>query len=683
MFVKCGLQHLCGDSDMTGIYPEGTIIDGRYRIERRLGRGGFATVYQAEHLQLGRRAALKVLEPVAPHITERFQARFNTEARIAANLDHPNVVRIFDFGFIEGDDRPYIAMEMLEGRDLEAFLEDEGAMDPVRARRLFLPVLDALRLGHERGIVHKDLKPSNLYLVKEGTDEERVVVLDYGIARIEGDANPRYTEEGTYTGTPAYRPPEYIHRREVTPAYDVYQVGLIFIELMTGQPVVVAGSQIAYMVAHVEGQHRIPDGFTDTPLGAALVKAIAVEPSQRYGDAGEMLAAIEIADVGVGTDFTLPAITLDDAQQQQITSRGTLGQRTTEPRIPPRSAPRKRSSLAPLIGLFIVFGVFGCGGLALLTTAWFVLEEAEESTWHPGEAPLSAADPGLPFVDSPQVPTMPNIGQLSDAGQEMHAWLLSRYMILTTLNQVRLYEDILQKTGGWSANGASFVPTGTDDLLGLAAQQMQIGLDTPPRRAGLEQQAQAMSDDLAALGDLLGDLYDYHSVQRGWEVDQGAHGKELTQQLLALAKRFRPQFQQFSTQVDKELIHHLAAMEDEHVGDRFVQAATRAMLAQAKLITVMTDQPNSPKSNDALSKFDTELQALEQSVRAERAALTERYSLTGGIHNRYLSSLKDTRKQAAELRAAAKKGDDVRSDTAFLWMQLHMTFGAYNQLQRF
>ncbi len=656
------------------IYPEGTIIDGRYRIVRRLGRGGFATVYQAEHLQLGRAAALKVLEPVAPHVTARFQARFNTEARIAANLDHPNVVRIFDFGFIEGDDRPYMAMELLEGTDLDEYLRGAGSMDPARARALFLPILDALRVGHERGIVHKDLKPANLFFLKAGTPDEKLIVLDYGIARLEGDANPNHTEEGTYTGTPAYMPPEYIQRREVTSAYDVYQLGLIFIEAMTGQPVVVAGSPLAYLVAHIEGKHRIPEGFGDTALGATLLKAIAIEPANRYANAGEFFDAVSIAEVRAGTDFTLAAITVDEAGAEQIAA----ARRTTE-RPAPLNKPKSGLPIALILGALLLVGLVGCSSIALLVGAYFMVDDDFDEFDDP-----AIYMPSEPIaLDPPEFPTMPNIANYPSEGQEMQAWLLARYMILTTLNQVRLYDDLLAKTGGWTAKGAAFVPSGTNDLMGLGRQQLQFGLDNAPRREPLEGTARALMSDLNALQQILSDLYDYHSVMRGWESDAGAHGKQLTGQLHGIAQRFEPAFAKFSTHVDQELIKHLAQREDLFATNPFLQLATRAMVAEATLIRTMAEGVGTPKSNAALSKFDGSLQALEKHMRSHQAALTEQYMPTMGIHDRFLGSLKDTRRQAVEIRTGAEGGDDTRADVIFMWMQLHMTFDVYNQLQRF
>lgn len=291
-------------------------------------------------------------------------------------------------------------------------------------------------------------------------------------------------------------------------------------------------------------------------------------------------------------------------------------------------------------------------------------------------------DPGA-MIDTPQeFPTMPMIGNYPSEGQEMYAWLLARYVILATLDQVRLYEDLLGKTGGWTAKGASFVPSGTDDLMGLGRQQIEFGFNTGPKRDAVERAAQAIMKDFDALQGVLADLYDYHSVTRGWEADRGAHGKQLTKQLEGIARRFQPAFDQFSKSVERELMMYLSNREDQFASNTFLQLSTRAMISQSALIDEVARDPRSVKSNAALSKFDGALGALEKHIRANRAAFAEQYQIMMGIHDRFLGSLKDTRKQAAEMRAEAGLGEDTSGDAGFLLMQLHMTFYVYNQLQR-
>jgi len=271
---------------------EGTIIDGRYEIIGHLGRGGFAHVYKARHVHLDREIALKILEFPSGPGTEQFQARFLQEARIAAKIKHPNVVDVFDFGVANDLGQPYLAMDYLIGHDLEEELVRSGPMDPQRAIGLFIDTLSALGDGHLLGIVHKDLKPSNLYLSAPGTKDERLIILDFGIARVFGDKSSQMTQTGSFAGTPAYLAPEYIENQIVTPALDVYQMGLILIETLTAIPAVTAGNSMAYLLAHCQGHVRMPEELKCTKVGEVLTKATLFDPQQRYANATEFCDAL-------------------------------------------------------------------------------------------------------------------------------------------------------------------------------------------------------------------------------------------------------------------------------------------------------------------------------------------------------------------------------------------------------
>ena len=281
--------------------PQGTVVGGRYVIDAFLARGGFATVYRAHHKQIGRRLAIKVLEkPKRASNAENFRERFLQEAQIAARIEHPGVVDVFDFGVLD-DDRTYIAMDLLDGHDLEA----EIAMGPLPASRLvplFIDCLGALAEGHSQGIVHKDLKPSNLFLLKPGTASERLVILDFGIARVfENNRSTelgasRFSREGGFSGTPAYLAPEYITRQLVTPALDVYQMGLILIEALTGLPAFVSDSSMGYLMMHCLEPVTLPASLVDTELGDILNKAVEKEPDSRFQSAAEFRDALERLD---------------------------------------------------------------------------------------------------------------------------------------------------------------------------------------------------------------------------------------------------------------------------------------------------------------------------------------------------------------------------------------------------
>ncbi len=277
------------------------VIDHRYRVVQLIGEGGFAQVYHAEHITLERPAALKVLDVARGTRDDNFIRRFQREAKIAANFEHPNVVRIFDFGVIAETQQPYIAMEKLQGWDLDVELRTNGPMHPYRARKLFEGCLEALALAHERGIIHKDLKPANLFLQHPNTDQERLVIMDFGIARLTDDG--QLTQTGAFAGTPAYLAPEYIQDHAVTPGFDVYQMGLIFIEALSGRAVVRANSSVAYLMKHVQGEHDVPEGVKTSVLGPLLMQAIEVDPEARFKSAQEFLRelrAIEIPSVTTG-----------------------------------------------------------------------------------------------------------------------------------------------------------------------------------------------------------------------------------------------------------------------------------------------------------------------------------------------------------------------------------------------
>ena len=278
----------------------GTVLDGRYRVARRLGRGGFAWVYEGEHVDLGRSAAVKVLDlPRNATDAKDFVERFLREARIIARISHPNVVSVYDFGIIADTGQPYIAMELLRGHDLEVELGTNGPLVPERARKLFVGALDALDEAHAEGVVHKDLKPSNLFLADPGTTKERLVLLDFGIAWAYDD-DARLTQVGAFTGTPAYVAPEYARSQTVSPAVDVYQMGLILSEALSCVPCVNGASSVSMILAHCQGEVVIPEALDRSVFGGILRKATALDPTARYEDGGafrDALTGIDVRDM--------------------------------------------------------------------------------------------------------------------------------------------------------------------------------------------------------------------------------------------------------------------------------------------------------------------------------------------------------------------------------------------------
>ncbi|HEV2998623.1 MAG TPA: protein kinase, partial [Solirubrobacteraceae bacterium] len=203
----------------------GTLIDGRYEVLARIGSGGMADVYLTQDRLLSRQVAVKLLHRRFAE-DEEFVERFRREASSAAGLSHPNVVGIFDRG--EWDGTYYIVMEYLPGRTLKSVVREEGALDPTQASEIAIQILRAVRFAHRRGIIHRDIKPQNVILDEEG----RAKVADFGIARA-GASDMTMT--GSIMGTAQYLSPEQAQGWAVSEASDLYAVGIVLYELLTGR----------------------------------------------------------------------------------------------------------------------------------------------------------------------------------------------------------------------------------------------------------------------------------------------------------------------------------------------------------------------------------------------------------------------------------------------------------------
>ncbi len=271
--------------------PVGMKIDDRYEIVGILGVGGFATVYKAHHLMIDRDVALKVMD-IQKGVDKSYQERFFREAKIAAKIHHNNVVAVYDFGFVAETQQPYIAMEMLRGHDLAHEISQKGPLSPKRAFVLFRPVLDALAEGHRLGIVHKDLKPENLFLTDPGGAHESMKVLDFGVARLDSGEVAKLTNAGQLLGTPRYLAPEYIKTQQVTPAIDVYQMALILSEALIGVSAV-TGDPFHAMMLHCQGDLRIADFLLEGAIGDVFRKAITINPDERYQNCEEFANALD------------------------------------------------------------------------------------------------------------------------------------------------------------------------------------------------------------------------------------------------------------------------------------------------------------------------------------------------------------------------------------------------------
>src|SRR5215207_10140366 len=272
---------------MTAIAPD-TLVDGRYRIIRRLGSGGMADVYCAEDTQLGREVALKLLYRRFAE-DEEFVERFRREASSAAGLQHPNVVQVFDRG--EWDGTYYIAMEFLTGRNLKQVVRDHGPLEPALAVDLTIQILKAARFAHRRGIVHRDIKPHNVIV----DDEGRAKVTDFGIARA-GASD--MTETGSIMGTAQYLSPEQAQGHPVDARADLYSIGVVLYELLTGRVPFDAESAVTIALKQVSEEPVPPSHYNPAvsdQLEDVVMRALQKDPAFRFADAEEFIVALEQA----------------------------------------------------------------------------------------------------------------------------------------------------------------------------------------------------------------------------------------------------------------------------------------------------------------------------------------------------------------------------------------------------
>jgi eukaryotic-like serine/threonine-protein kinase len=341
-----------------------TLAAGRYRVERELGRGGMATVYLAEDEELGRTVAVKVL---AEHLAgeDAFRGRFVREARLAARLSHPNIVRVYDAG--EADGRPFIVMEYVPGTSLA----DIRPLPVTRVADLGMQACAGLQHAHDAGLVHRDVKPANLLVRDDGV----LKIADFGIAR--AAESTRHTQAGTLLGTAAYLAPEQTAGEDATRASDIYSLGAVLYELLTGRPPYSFGSLGELAAKQSDGVIEPAGDVADVPrqVEAAVMHALARDPSFRPASAAEL--AQELAPP-----------TTDERRTRPLPSRRAL------------SVPGRRGALW-LAGTLVVAAIAVALGLT----------------------ELGGGDSGSPPAAAPQVRPPPPARTAEQQARDLARWL--------------------------------------------------------------------------------------------------------------------------------------------------------------------------------------------------------------------------------------------------------------------
>ncbi len=271
--------------DQRKSFSPGQMIDTRFRIIRELGRGGTGTVYQVEQVLLKKEFAMKVLDPI--QVTDESWRRFQKEAQAAGRLDHPGFVKVYDFGLINNQ-IPYFTMDFVAGDTLAECLRKQGPMSVASALPIFIQLCFALDYAHSQGVIHRDVKPSNISLIPAtGTADAQIKILDFGIAKLVGVDTTSLTQVGSVFGTPFYMSPEQCMGQPVDLRSDVYSLGCVFFEMLTGAPPFTTENALTLMMQH---QSDTPPSLKEASMGgqfpaaleALIQKMLSKNASERY-----------------------------------------------------------------------------------------------------------------------------------------------------------------------------------------------------------------------------------------------------------------------------------------------------------------------------------------------------------------------------------------------------------------
>ena len=271
----------------------GTVIGERFRVDELIGRGAMAEVYRALDLQTQAFVALKILRH--QHVTDSVSlARFKREADVQAMLRHRNVAALLATGVTRDNYEPYLAVELLRGRSLRSVIKSEGRVSPRRAASYAWQALQGLHAVHQAGVLHRDLKPANIMLEPSPGPIERVVLIDFGFATFEGSA--KLTLQGTVVGSLTYIAPERLRAEEPDGRADLYAIGVVLFELVTGRPPFTAEDDFDLIDFHVNvapPSVTAIDPALPRALDTVIARALEKQPRDRYADAAEMAADLE------------------------------------------------------------------------------------------------------------------------------------------------------------------------------------------------------------------------------------------------------------------------------------------------------------------------------------------------------------------------------------------------------
>ncbi|HYK82000.1 MAG TPA: serine/threonine-protein kinase [Gemmatimonadales bacterium] len=459
----------------------GQVIADRYHVVKKLGEGGMGQVYLAEHVKMGRKSAIKVMNPAMVHDADAV-ARFNREAANASRITHPHVCAVYDFGETP-EGLIYLAMEFVAGEALTDLVAREGALPMRRAAGIFLQAADALAAAHDLGIVHRDLKPDNIMLTRGRDGGDVVKVVDFGIAKaVGGDDSQKVTKTGLVVGTPEFMSPEQLSGDPVDGRSDLYALALVLFKMLTGKLPFEAGTVQETMVKRLTDDPlrlavarpdlRFPPGLQET-LDAALARS-PVERYQSVAKFADDVAGVVGLSRGAGAVASVPATRGGGQERTQLLD----------------AAPAKRRALVPIaVGVAVLLTAGGAGVMLLGGKKPDAAARPDTASRGAG-APQSAAPPQPEAVSrtvaGPGAITAGNAGALLEA-------LINRPTAVILDSAPRIYN-----TPGVTARDRAFAAcllaqaysTQHDDPTALRWARRGLALD--PRLQSCQQVVQRM-----------------------------------------------------------------------------------------------------------------------------------------------------------------------------------------------
>lgn len=357
----------------------GSIIADRYHVLKKLGEGGMGAVYLAEHVKMGRKSAVKVMNPGMANDPDAI-SRFNREAANASRINHPNVCAVYDFGETP-DGMIYLAMEFIEGKSLTAIIHEAGALPPARAAEITRQAAEALAVAHDMGIVHRDLKPDNIMLATGRDGSDLVKVVDFGIAKAANSEAQKVTKTGLVVGTPEYMSPEQLAGDKLDGRSDTYSLALVAFNMLTGRLPFPANTVQESMIMRLTDSPRPlsemrPEVAWSPEIQAVMDRALARDVSGRYQSASEfgreLVRAVDAmgaaASEGGATAVMSPPVSAAAVPKTSVHKPEPVPPTRIGSATPSAPPPVKVTSRAPMMAVAaVVLAAAGVGG-------WFVLQ---------------------------------------------------------------------------------------------------------------------------------------------------------------------------------------------------------------------------------------------------------------------------------------------------------------------